>query len=113
MGSRRRIGLFAGSFNPPTHAHLALIRAAATHVDEVVAVLPRSFPHKIYDGATLEQRIAMLEALAVAQPFSIQVTAGGLFIEIAREYRTVHGAVETKRPQTIATTLPNCTLLSF
>jgi nicotinate-nucleotide adenylyltransferase len=92
MGSSRRIGIFPGSFNPPTNAHIALIRAAAGHVDEVIAVLPRTFPHKIYDGATLEQRIAMLEAIQPAKNFSVQVTDGGLFIEIARECREVHGA---------------------
>jgi Cytidylyltransferase-like len=34
----RRLGIFPGTFNPPTHAHLALARAAEGHVDEVLFV---------------------------------------------------------------------------
>jgi cytidyltransferase-like protein len=52
--------LFAGAFHPPTVAHLALAQQARQTVDEVVFALPREFPHKTYEGATLEQRIAML-----------------------------------------------------
>jgi nicotinic acid mononucleotide adenylyltransferase len=37
-----------------------LAQQALQTVDEVVFALPRSFPHKSYEGATLEQRIHML-----------------------------------------------------
>lgn len=87
----RRLAVFPGTFNPPTKAHLALIEAAATHADHVVAVLPRTFPHKSYHGATLEQRVHMLESLRPNVPFSVEVTTGGLFIEIAHELRSTHG----------------------
>lgn len=87
-----RLGVFPGSFNPPTNAHVALMEAAARHVDAVRAVLPRTFPHKIYHGATLEQRIEMLQAIDLPVPFSVGVTQGGLFIEIARECRESFGA---------------------
>jgi nicotinic acid mononucleotide adenylyltransferase len=66
-------------------AHGELIRAAASHVDEVLCVLPREFPHKEYHGASLEQRIGMLAASFPS--CSIGVSDGGLFIEIARECR--------------------------
>jgi nicotinate (nicotinamide) nucleotide adenylyltransferase len=87
-----RLGVFPGSFNPPTVAHLALANAALNAVDEVVFVLPRSFPHKEYSGTTLEQRAELLrEAVADEPRFSAAISEGGLFIEIARECRADYG----------------------
>ncbi len=86
-----RIGLFPGSFNPPTIAHLALLDAAQRQMDRVAAVLPREFPHKSYDHITIEDRIAMLEAARAATPFEVKVTGGGLFIDIARELAPQYG----------------------
>jgi nicotinate-nucleotide adenylyltransferase len=92
----QRLGILAGAFNPPTVAHVALVRAAAGSVDEVVCVLPKAFPHKPYTGATLAERISMLRAIAWPDvPVSIAVSDGGLLIEIARECRAAYGeAVE-------------------
>ena len=91
-GSPARLGVLPASFNPPTIAHVALINAAAAHVDEVLCVLPREFPHKLYSGATLEQRLQMLRAIeTAAMPFSIAVSEGGLFIEIGRECHDAYG----------------------
>ncbi len=88
----RRLGILAGSFNPPTHAHTGLIEAAAPHVDEVLCVVPRVFPHKLYHGATLDDRLRMLEALEpFGMPYSIAVVDRGLFIDIARECRLEYG----------------------
>jgi nicotinate-nucleotide adenylyltransferase len=87
-----RLGILAGSFNPPTRAHLSLIEAAADHVDEVLCVVPQVFPHKIYHGATLDERLRMLESLRPAGvPLSVAVSEGGLFIDIARECRDAYG----------------------
>ena len=92
-GAPRRLGILAGAFNPPTIAHVALVEAARDHVDEVVCVLPRAFPHKPYTGATLAERIEMIEAIAWPDlPLSIAITDGGLLIEIARECRAAYGA---------------------
>lgn len=88
-----RLGVLAGTFNPPTRAHLALARAALERVDEVVFVLPRALPHKAWDGAAFEDRIRMLELALAAEPrFSIATARGGLFIEIARECREAYGS---------------------
>src|SRR5438270_12394355 len=88
----RRLGILPGSFNPVTVAHLALARAALAHVDEVVFVLPRVFPHKNYSGASFGDRVAMLRAAAANQTaFSIATAEGGLFVEIARECREAYG----------------------
>ena len=59
-GKPCRLGVFPGSFNPITVAHLALAEAALNVVDEVVFVLPRQFPHKTYSGASFEQRKELL-----------------------------------------------------
>jgi nicotinate (nicotinamide) nucleotide adenylyltransferase len=87
-----RLALFPGSFNPPTRAHLALARAALAHADELVFIVPRMFPHRPYEGASLEQRLEILRNASEAEPrFSVAATEGGLFIEIAEECRQVYG----------------------
>ncbi len=89
------LGILPGTFNPPTRAHFALVRAAAPRIDEALFVLPRSFPHKRYEGATFEDRVKMLEAAAAALlgnlPYSIASTERGLFVDIARECREAYG----------------------
>jgi phosphopantetheine adenylyltransferase len=61
LSTPERIGILPGSFNPPTLAHCALVHAAGFYVDEVLCVLPRAFPHKEYFGATLKERLQMLD----------------------------------------------------
>jgi nicotinate (nicotinamide) nucleotide adenylyltransferase len=87
-----RLGVLAGGFNPPTIAHLALAAASTAYLDELLYVVPRTFPHKDYFGATLEQRIEMLGSLELTIPHSIAVTEQGLLIDIARECREEFGA---------------------
>jgi nicotinate-nucleotide adenylyltransferase len=91
-GQARRLGVFPGSFHPPTLAHLALARAALNVVDEVLFVLPRRFPHKGWEGVGFEDRVRMLEAAAGEETrFSVAASQNGLFIEIARECREAYG----------------------
>jgi nicotinate (nicotinamide) nucleotide adenylyltransferase len=88
----KRLGVFPGTFNPVTVAHLALAKAALSHVDEVVFVLPRVFPHKDYTGASFEDRVTMLQMAVADEPkFSIAAAEGGLFVDIARECREAYG----------------------
>jgi cytidyltransferase-like protein len=82
-----KIGLFSGGFNPPTNAHLSLLRAAARELDFVAFVLPRVYPHKDVTGAELEERIEMLSRLDPDLGYSILIADQGLFIDIAREFR--------------------------
>ncbi len=91
-GGPQKIGILAGSFNPPTIAHLELAEAASRRLDLIICVVPRVFPHKDYSGATLEQRIEMLDAAGLAIPHAIASTSQGLFIDIARECRDHFGA---------------------
>ena len=88
----RKLGILAGSFNPPTIAHLELANAAGLQVDEVLCVVPRVLPHKEYFGATVEQRAEMLLLSGLAVPHSIASSGKGLFIDIARECRTHYDA---------------------
>ena len=92
----RCVGILAGAFNPPTQAHVLLAEAALEHVDEVIWTLPRFLPHKPLHGATFEQRIAMLCRVANENPrYSVAASDGGLFLDIAREYRkTLHSPAE-------------------
>jgi nicotinate-nucleotide adenylyltransferase len=91
-GRPRTVGILAGSFNPPTIAHLELAKAASRMVDALICVVPRTFPHKDYSGATLDQRVEMLESAGLEMPYGIAVTDQGLFIDIARECRQHYGA---------------------
>ena len=91
--SLSHLGILPGAFNPPTVAHLALASASLDLVDEVVFVLPRVFPHKHYAGASLENRVAMLlEATRDCPVFSVAVSEGGLFAEIAEECSQAYGS---------------------
>jgi len=83
----KSIGVLAGAFNPLTRAHLALIEAGLTVVDEVICVVPGLYPHKQMEGARMEERLEMLRA--AGDHFSVVTTRGGLFQEIARELRAV------------------------
>jgi nicotinate (nicotinamide) nucleotide adenylyltransferase len=90
-GRPSRLGVLPGSFNPVTVAHLALAHAALQHVDEVVLVLPRVFPHKDFQGASFADRVELLlTATAETPAFSIATAEGGLFLEIARECRDAY-----------------------
>jgi nicotinate-nucleotide adenylyltransferase len=92
LGKPRKLGVVAGSFNPPTIAHEELVYAAGFHVDEVLCVVPSVFPHKEFVGATLEQRLEMLAAARLMYCSSIATSDKGLFIDIARECREHYGA---------------------
>jgi nicotinate-nucleotide adenylyltransferase len=92
-GRPRRLGVFPGTFNPVTVAHLALAEAALAVVEEVVFVLPRQFPHKTYSGASFQERVELLEmALGGEARYSVAASEGGLFAEIARECREAYRA---------------------
>ncbi len=91
-GKPARLAVLAGTFNPPTRAHLALARGGLAVADEVVFVLPRAFPHKQYEGVGFAERVRMLELALESDPrCSIATTATGLFIDIARECRRAYG----------------------
>jgi nicotinate-nucleotide adenylyltransferase len=91
-GRPSRLGILPGTFNPITVAHLGLALAARRHCDEILFVLPRVFPHKSYSGASLQQRVELIEAVLAEQTeFSLAISNAGLFVEIAEECRNAYG----------------------
>jgi nicotinate (nicotinamide) nucleotide adenylyltransferase len=84
----RRLAVFPGAWNPPTVAHLEIARAALRRVDEVIWVIPRSLPHKGWQGASFEERCQMIRAIAAGERgFAAAISDGGLYVEIAGEAR--------------------------
>ncbi len=78
----RSIAVFCGAFHPPTVAHLALAEAARKRVDEVLWVMPETFPHKRYDRVTLLQRLRLV---LEASSDPVAVASESLFFSIAAE----------------------------
>jgi len=89
-----KVGVLSGAFNPPTIAHQAVAAAArAQHgLDQVLFLVPESFPHKDYEGATFDDRIAMLRAAVAGDSgYAIASSDQGFFIDIARQVREACG----------------------
>ena len=84
-----RLAILPAAFNPITKAHIALADAAVEQagVDRVAFVLPEILPHKKFDGASFEQRLAMVEAIAEGR--SVAVASSGLVYEIVRELTVI------------------------
>ena len=78
-----KLAVLAGTYNPPTCAHLALAREAAARADEVLLVLPETLPHKEFDGVCLQQRLHLLQTLSAHEGLSAGSTPGGLYLEMA------------------------------
>jgi nicotinate (nicotinamide) nucleotide adenylyltransferase len=89
-----RLVILAAAFNPVTRAHVALLDAARPHTDETLCVIPRTYPHKEWHGATLDQRIAWLRALAPTHRFAIAISEGGLFADIVAEAESCYDSPE-------------------
>ncbi len=84
----RTLALLPGSWNPPTRAHAALAAAALGFADEAVFILPGMLPHKSFEGPSPSVRMEWIAELSRQHPaYSAAVTAGGLFMEMAREAR--------------------------
>jgi nicotinate-nucleotide adenylyltransferase len=92
----RVVALFPGAWNPPTIAHLEIARAARQLADEVVWVLPRRFPHKDFETASLDVRAKMLDLIVRNEGseagFSVALSDEGLYVGIAAEARQFFGS---------------------
>jgi hypothetical protein len=88
-----RRGVYPGSFNPPTRAHLAIVEAARDRhdlgvVDLVVSRVAIGKPDP--PGPTFDERIAVLEALAERVGFvGVVVSDRQLITELAEGYDVV------------------------
>jgi hypothetical protein len=86
-----RTGVYPGTFNPPTIAHLAIAAAAREQrgLDRVVLVLSRRPIDKEHvERPTLEHRLAVLRAEADGSGgwLDVAVTEHRLLVDIARGY---------------------------
>ncbi len=88
-----RLGVLGGSYNPITLAHLAIADAAVTemHLDEVLFCLPQVPPHKTIFGASLEQRLDMMQRAVHDRLYaSVGLCSHGLFLDIERSLRRIY-----------------------
>lgn len=82
--SGKKLGVFSGSFNPLTFAHLKIIELAEKQkgLKEVLLLLAKANVDKDVFGATLSQRLAILECYAKTQGnLSVAVSSHGRFID--------------------------------
>lgn len=85
--SGHRLGILGGAYNPITLGHLALVDAVVQTLDihEVLFCLPEVPPHKTIFGASLEQRLEMMQLAVADIPYaSVGLSTHGLFIDIYR-----------------------------
>jgi len=90
-----RLGVFASSFNPPTIAHVELIRRAAEaySLDETLALAGRTNADKILYECPLEDRIAMLElTFSDAPGVSIGLSSHPFYIDMLEAIERVYPA---------------------
>ena len=83
MGGQR-LGIFSGSFNPLTVAHIEMIEAAQKKydLDEILLILARANVDKGVFGLSLSDRLLMLkEYTAHREGFSVAACSHGKFIE--------------------------------
>lgn len=84
--SGQRLGVFSGSFNPPTIAHVRLCQQAQTALglDEVLLLLAVVNVDKPLFGFPLEERLAMMVAIAKERSdWSVALCSHGRFVEKA------------------------------
>ena len=79
-----RLGVFASSFNPPTTAHVELIRRAteAFSLDEVLALAGKTNADKIAYECPLEDRIAMLSLVENLPYLSIGLSSHAFYVDM-------------------------------
>ncbi len=116
-----RIGVYPGSFDPPTKGHLDLMERAALIFDKVViAVANNTEKNSLF---TYEERVDMIQQLTSHVP-SIEVRPfKGLIIDLVREIdaialiRGLRAVSDFENEMTMAATnrrmLPSCDTISF
>lgn len=85
-----RLGVLGGSYNPITLAHLSIADAAVAemHLHEVLFCLPQVPPHKTIFGASLEQRLDMMQLAVRDRSYAtVGLCSHGLFLDIERALR--------------------------
>ncbi len=86
----KRIGIYAGSFDPPTSGHLWMIQQGASLFDELVVVLGVNPDKKGFLSEA--QRMDALRGMLVGGPSNVRVEkmSGGFLVEYARRLGATH-----------------------
>ena len=80
-----RLGVLGGAYNPITCAHLAIADTvvSAFGLHEVLFLLPAVPPHKSIFGASLEQRLEMMQLAVPDRPYAaVGLSTHGLFLDM-------------------------------
>jgi nicotinate-nucleotide adenylyltransferase len=88
-----RLGVLGGAYNPITLAHLAVADTVRRTFDlhEILLLLPEVPPHKTIFGASLEQRLAMMQlAVRDLDYAAVGLSTHGLFIDIYHGLQEVY-----------------------
>lgn len=90
MRCMKRIGIYAGSFDPPTNGHLWMIEQGAALFDELVVVLGVNPDKKSF--LTEAQRMDALRGMLVNAPANVRVERmpGGFLVDFARRLGATH-----------------------
>ena len=89
----RKLGIFSGSFNPLTVAHIEMIEAGQKKydLDEVLLILARANVDKGVFGLSLADRLSMLKLYAAnREDFSVAACSHGKFIEKIEALKPVY-----------------------
>ena len=86
----KRIGIYAGSFDPPTKGHLWMIEQGAQLFDELVVVLGVNPDKKGF--LTGQQRMDALRGMLAGGPANVRVEKmqGGFLVDFARRLGATH-----------------------
>jgi nicotinate-nucleotide adenylyltransferase len=91
--SRHRLGVLGGAYNPITLAHLAMADTVVQRFDlhEMLFLLPQVPPHKTIFGASLAQRLEMMQLAVKGRPYaSVGLSTHGLFIDIYQAVQDIY-----------------------
>jgi nicotinate (nicotinamide) nucleotide adenylyltransferase len=81
----KKLGVFASSFNPPTLAHVELIRRAARTfaLDEILALAGSANADKLAYECSLDDRLAMLSLTFAAEPgVSVGLSSHAFYVDM-------------------------------
>ena len=86
----KRIGIYAGSFDPPTKGHLWMIEQGAQLFDELVVVLGVNPDKRGF--LTGQQRMDALRGMLAGGPANVRVEKmqGGFLVDFARRLGATH-----------------------
>lgn len=86
----KRIGIYAGSFDPPTKGHMWMIEQGAELFDELVVVLGVNPDKKCF--LSEQQRIDALRGMLVNGPANVRVEKmqGGFLVDFAKRLGATH-----------------------